>query len=195
MDPIWIKLDQMKRPKYQIGSNKIWLHRIKMNRIGSNWIKLDQIGSNWIKLDQTGLDKKAYLNTFIYINTICTRTGLFVTFITYALIGPHHIFTYSIGTNTTKVFKTRLLQVDPTWTRYLFTFWKSNEILALSCSIDSTLCNLVFEHSSMSLQLAPSCDNSCPFGHSQWNEPGVLIHLPPRQRPGVFSHSSISMHT
>ena len=65
----------------------------------------------------------------------------------------------------------------------------------LSFLINSTLWNLVFEHSSMSLQLAPSCDNSCPLGHSQWNEPGVLIHLPPRQRPGVFSHSSISMHT
>lgn len=35
--------------------------------------------------------------------------------------------------------------------------------------------------------------NSWPGGHSHLKLPGVLMHLPPRQRPGVRAHSSISV--
>lgn len=33
------------------------------------------------------------------------------------------------------------------------------------------------------------------MGHSQWNEPGMLMHLPPLQSPGVLEHSLMSMQT
>ena len=45
------------------------------------------------------------------------------------------------------------------------------------------------------MQFFPSSVNSNPWGHSQWNNPGVFIHFPPRQSPGDCSHSLISMHT
>lgn len=47
-------------------------------------------------------------------------------------------------------------------------------------------------HSFRSSQELVSGFRVFPLGHSHLNDPTVLTHVPPLQRPGTASHSSIS---
>lgn len=56
----------------------------------------------------------------------------------------------------------------------------------------STRNNIITEKKRIPLQERLLGASSWPGGHSQRKLPGVLMHLPPRHRPGMRAHSSIS---
>jgi len=113
-------------------------------------------------------------------------SNLLIAVITHALISSHHVFTDTVGANSTST-------TIPGCFRYIVIvrtkkthFWCIKQVTGLLAYPSVTL------HSSISLQDWLSGVSSRPGGHSHLKLPRVFTHLPPLHNPGLASHSLIS---